>query len=158
MKQLFSIKSPLWQIIAASFLYVILLLIIHDAPNDQSGLTPTRVGLLIGAAAVLLYTVIYIISVITYNKKHPDHRLSVTGIKPPEILDEDEGMNMLTARATKRVYRYHAFALPFLAVFITIIEASLTVVVTALFIATIIHYLVYWHAIWPAFQDTIDEE
>lgn|GEM_PF-3199403 len=158
MKQIFSIKSPIWQILAATLLYVVVLLITYDKQHSPAeGFTPARIGLFVAAALAILYSIIYTTAISRYNKRNPHDTLSITGVKPAELRDEDEGMRMITARATERVYRYHSFALPLSMVFIALSDASAYGVSTILFLLTLGHYLTYWRGIWPAFGEAAEE-
>lgn len=158
MKQIFSIKSPIWQIIGAAHLYIVALLTTYDKQHGASEVfTPAGIGILAVASLIILYSAIYAIAISRYNKQNPHAKLSITGVKPAELRDEDEGMRMITARATERVYRYHSFALPLSMVFIALSDASAYGVSTILFLLTLGHYLTYWRGIWPAFQETTEE-
>lgn len=158
MKNVFSVKSPLWQIVAASLLYAVLVLVSIDSQApDVRGMTAVRAGIISLAAIVFLYSILYSLALHRHNKRMPLDQLSFTGVKPAEIRDEDEGMQMLTAKATLLVYRYHSFALPLAMAFIVLSGASPLLTVTTLFAVVLGHYIVYWHAIWPTFTES-DEE
>ena len=158
MKNVFSVKSPLWQIVAASLLYAVLVLVSIDSQApDVRGMTAVRAGIISLAAIVFLYSILYSLALHRHNKRTPLDQLSVTGVKPAEIRDEDEGMQILTAKATLRVYRYHSFALPLAMAVIVLAGSSAIQTITILFAVILGHYVVYWHAIWPAFKESNDE-
>ncbi|RYF28796.1 MAG: hypothetical protein EOO17_04015 [Chloroflexi bacterium] len=64
---------------------------------------------------------------------------------------------MITARATRLVYRFHTFALPLAAVLLIYLPLSIYSALSCLFVLSLGHYATYWYAIWPAFKESEEE-
>ncbi len=152
MQSIFSIRSPLWQIVSSIAMFIVLGLITYTEQNPNHSPIVTVMILLIGLFA---FGAIFIFAGLArkYNKTHKHGKLNIWGFSPAELLQEDEGMRMFTGRATQRVYAYHAWALPATAIFITFTQGSVYVTLLALAVLTVGHYITYWRAIWPALQD-----
>ncbi|MBU9672955.1 hypothetical protein KQ939_07135 [Planococcus sp. CP5-4] len=70
-------------------------------------------------AALMAYLVlitIYLIALGSYNRKNPDKKISAFSIRPPEYMEQDEGMTFITRKAVQKVYTFITWSLPFFAV------------------------------------------
>lgn len=157
MKAFFSARSPLWQIVITLTLFPLFMLAAYSKQHDTQEFNQLDAAVLIAAACVLLFIGIYTVMLVVYNRRHPSTKVSVFGISPVELKDEDEGMQMLTARATRAVYTYHTVTLPLLGFALLYLPSSIYTTLTGLMLLLLGHYVVYWRAIWPAFQDLPDE-
>jgi hypothetical protein len=157
-KQIFSVKSPVWQMISISMLYAGLLLILANDQNpDTRGMTPERIELLIIVGLIIVFLIAYAAALRRYNKRTSHDHIDLMSIDPAELHDEDEGMSMFTAKATRRVYRYYSYMVPLAMIFFAVSAASLVTIITLLFAVIMGHYIVYWHTVWPALSEPTEE-
>lgn len=157
MKPLFSARSPLWQIAAVIILYPLLMLIAYARSQNVDSFTTADAYSLAYAAIALVLTGLYITMLVRYNRRHPNSKIDLTSSTPAELKEEDEGMRMITARATRLVYRFHTFALPLAAVLLIYLPLSIYSALSCLFVLSLGHYATYWYAIWPAFKESEEE-
>ena len=157
MKAFFSARSPLWQIIITLALFPLFMLVAYSKQHDTQAFNQLDAAVLTVAGLVFFLVGLYTAMLVSYNRKHPSTKVSVFGISPVELKDEDEGMQMLTSRATRAVYTYHTVALPLLGLALVYLPSSIYTSLAGLMILLLGHYIVYWRAIWPAFQDLPEE-
>lgn len=166
LKKLFSVYSPVWQLIfaltAISGLAAIYQAYILQHPQaaliTSANSTATYTGDLQLNAAFFLPVLIGLISVTAYaivchkhNSKKGSHKVNPFSLRPNEVIGDDERMQQASANAALKLYIGNHFSLPFLAIIMTIGAGSGSVQMTALgfmiFIAG--YYLVYLGAMWP---------
>ncbi len=87
-------------------------------------------GILLFAAVVayLVLIIIYLIQLRRFNRLNPDKKLSLFSIRPPEFMEEDEGMTYITRKAAQKVYTLMTWALPFLAIIVMLLPVSRLVI------------------------------
>ena len=156
MSRIFSARSPLWQISIYTLLFIFAFIVqsVREGVFERS--LTSGVAIWVIALLALALAIIYGFSILSYNRKHPQNRIRYWGMLPPEFQEEDEGLAALTARATRRVYIFHASLLPvFSFIYIYFLPAPLWVI-AGLAILVLGHFIIYWVSIWPAWSD--DEE
>lgn len=78
-----------------------------------------------------------------YNKRHPEEPIKASLI-PMEMREEDEGMQWLTFRATRKVYIFFALSIP-VAIALTAYFNHIPYLPIILFIFMgVAQYLIYW--------------
>ncbi|WP_226672053.1 hypothetical protein [Rossellomorea aquimaris] len=78
-----------------------------------------------------------------YNKRHPTSRIKPSVI-PMEMREEDEGMQWLTFKATRKVYIFFAFAIP-IGIALTAYLQHIPYLPVVLFsVMGAMQYLIYW--------------
>jgi ABC-type uncharacterized transport system fused permease/ATPase subunit len=103
--------------------------------------------------AVVIVSVIYTIALARWNRQHPKHPIRYWGLIPPELKEEDEGMRMFTARATRRVYIYFGWAIPAMALVYVHVDPS-PLVTLGLFAALAFgQQVIYYVAMLPVFKE-----
>ena len=157
MKALFSARSPLWQMIATLILFPLLMLAAYSRQHDTKEFNERDALVLIAGAIVAVLFAAYVAMLLVYNRRNPQTKVNIFGMSPVELKNEDEGMRMVTARATEHVYKYHTFAIPLIALVLVYMPQSVYATLSGLMILLLGHYAVYWRAIWPAFQEPTDE-
>ncbi|MGB3414648.1 MAG: hypothetical protein WBA28_08035 [Microbacteriaceae bacterium] len=152
MKKLFSARSPLWQISIYSCFVVfgILILLDKEQPSVTGNFNST---MLILSAIVFALGITYCAQIFRFNKKHPKNMIRYWGLLPPEFKEEDEGMAMVTARATRNVYIFHASALPMACIAYIFFLPSALITFIGLSALLLGHFIVYWVSIWPAWSE-----
>ncbi|MGD6965652.1 hypothetical protein ACQCVP_04435 [Rossellomorea vietnamensis] len=93
---------------------------------------------------VLGIPILIIIAVIPfYNRRNPGDKIKPSVI-PMELREEDEGMQWLTFKATRKVYIFYAFAIP-LGIALTAYFNHLPYFsIILLAVMGIVQYLIYW--------------
>ena len=150
MKKLFNARSPFWQLLIYwIFFYAAILITKRDETTDQALLQINNVLVSLSALGLVVIGAIYAFIMYRYNRKHPKNPIRYAGLLPPELKEEDEGMRMFTARATRRVYIFHATFLPILAMIYTLWLPSPSYMIGGLAFLTLGHFTIYLLTIWP---------
>ena len=118
----FRIQYPLWQIAFIMFLFLM-----STTKYGMDNYNPYKNYVFIALLLVLvILLVVFMYKVIHYNRNHHKQKLSLWQVRPYEFLDQDEGMEWVTKRATQKVYTFFVWALPILAgIFFTLPPKSL---------------------------------
>lgn len=157
MKKLFNARSPFWQLLLYGvFFYAAMLITKRQDTTNPELLELNHTLTFIAALALALIGVIYTVQIVRYNHTRPKSKIRFLGLFPPELQEEDEGMRMFTARATRRVYIFHATFLPILAIAYAYLLPPPVCVVAGLAFLTIGHFGIYLATIWPVLGE--DEE
>ncbi|HSP22793.1 MAG TPA: hypothetical protein VLQ20_10780 [Planococcus sp. (in: firmicutes)] len=127
MKNDFRLQYPLWMM---GFIVVMGLLAfglsspvteVIDTETEQSvTISLGPVGGMFAAGAIIIYIImlaIFLLKLKKHNKKNPKQRISPFSIRPPEYLEQDEGMTYITRKAAQKVYTFITWSLPILAGF-----------------------------------------
>lgn len=78
-----------------------------------------------------------------YNKRHPENRIKPSVI-PMEMREEDEGMQWLTFKATRKVYIFFAFAIPIGITLTAYLHHIPYLPIVLLSVMGVLQYLIYW--------------
>ncbi|RIW31996.1 hypothetical protein D3H55_14030 [Bacillus salacetis] len=93
---------------------------------------------------VLGIPILIIIAVIPfYNRRNPDHPVKPS-VVPMELREEDEGMQWITFKATRKVYIFYAFAIPFAIALTASMNKIPYFPIILLVFMGISQYLIYW--------------
>ncbi|MGM0845663.1 MAG: hypothetical protein ACQEUT_11850 [Bacillota bacterium] len=93
---------------------------------------------------VLGIPILIIIAIIPiYNRRYPDDKIKPSVI-PMELREEDEGMQWLTFKATRKVYIFYAFAIPVGIALISYFNKVPYFSIILLAVMGIAQYLIYW--------------
>lgn len=126
MKNDFRMTYPLWNM---AFILILAVMAVGFTSNFVN-VTKTDSSLSIQAqalegfllfAALIAYLVlitIYLIALQSYNRKNPERKISAFSIRPPEYMEQDEGMTFITRKAVQKVYTFITWSLPFLALIV----------------------------------------
>lgn len=159
MSHQFSARSPFWQILLAIQVFAFIVIFISANPADLDGGVDMLELTIPLSGQVLLCTLLVTIicgwfAVRSYNQLHPKSRIRIGQAFPPELIESDERLFSLTARATRKVYLYHNFALPILAAIILIGQPSAPVTASLVGLLTVGHYITYWTGIAPVLDES----
>ncbi len=154
MKKLFSARSPFWQLLLYGvFFYAAILIAKQHETAHEELLQLNQLLVFIAAILLLVIATLYAITMIRYNRKNPKNPIRYWGLLPPELKEEDEGMRMFTAQATRRVYIFHATFLPILAILYAYLLPPPITVLGGLAFLTLGHYTLYLVTIWPILSE-----
>lgn len=93
----------------------------------------------------IIFLLIYIGFMFFYNKKHPENPIKWMSFIPYELREEDEGMQWISFKATRKVYIFYSFALPFGIILITFLNDMIPYFTTWLLVVFgVIQYSIYW--------------
>jgi hypothetical protein len=86
----------------------------------------------------------FFIKIFKHNRKHPDKKLSLLYLNPPEYLDDDELFQQATGLATKKVYTFFVSAIPILAVLYLILPIGKMWMIIGLLLLGFMQNLIYY--------------
>ncbi|MGF2616204.1 hypothetical protein FZC84_00315 [Rossellomorea vietnamensis] len=93
---------------------------------------------------VLGIPILIIIAIIPfYNRMNPEDKIKPSVI-PMELREEDEGLQWLTFNATRKVYIFYAFAIPFGIALTAYFNDVPYFSIILLAVMGIVQYLIYW--------------
>ena len=154
--KLFDARSPLWQLILALlfvswFSYAAEMARSTEYLKESGGFELT-VGGPFAVITALIATVVFIaayVVVARYNRRHPNNKMSLWQIYPPEVMEHDEMYMRASQSAAKRVYLYNNIALPLLILAVLFYrEFPIGLgVVFAVYLAG--YYLTFLRTMWP---------
>lgn len=158
MKNLFHIRTPFWQLLIYGLFFISMgarLYVNEYAVTELLGMSAlTIVNLLLVLVIVLALT--YGTLILLYNHRHPKAPIRYFGLLPPELKEEDEGMQAFTAKATRRVYIFHATFLPIFGMAYAYLLPPPLIVLAGITFLTLGHFVIYWSAIWPVWRNSDD--
>ena len=148
-KKLIDIRSPLWQLLAILLFYPTALLIAYrnDTSDPQHWTVATLMAL---SLVVFIYVGALGLRTMLHNRKNPSAKINPWSIVPLELKEEDEGMRMITGRATRQTYIYDSAAIPLLALALLFLPHNIYIALTGVVLLSVGHYAVYWRYIWKA--------
>ncbi|MEI4769325.1 hypothetical protein WAX74_06655 [Psychrobacillus sp. FJAT-51614] len=165
MKKDFRVQYPLWQmgfaLLFLLFAIVITGTITNFANSNSSFIYSVELGALEGFIMFLLIPV-YIVMVIIfgakiskYNKNNPRNKITIWSSKPPEYMEDDEAWQMITNKATQKVYTFFSWSLPLSAVILIFLPTSKLLIILNLVVLSITQYLIFYVNIR---KHTLEEE
>ncbi|WP_223638408.1 hypothetical protein [Planococcus sp. 4-30] len=108
----------------------------------------------VGAAALyILLLAGFIFQLTRHNRKNPTQKVSAFSIRPPEYLEQDEGMTYITRKASQKVYTFMSWSLPMLAVFAIFSPLPNLFTVWGILLIALIQYLIYYLEIRKHFKE-----
>ena len=159
MKKNFRIQYPLWQI-------GFLLMATFGLFASQGGYTDLILALNVetsGTVIAVFLVVLFIGYGLTFrkrlaehNKNYPSRRLSFFQLKPFEYIEDDEGWQFITRRATQKVYAFFTGALPislYIHLFFNVPQYG---VVINILVLAIMQFLIYYLEIRKYVQEDIE--
>lgn len=97
-----------------------------------------------GIAAYLVLITIYLFALKSYNRKNPGRKISPFSIRPPEYMEEDEGMTFITRKAVQKVYTFITWSLPFLALVVIVFPIPKLLIVWGILAVAFGQNLIYY--------------
>lgn len=114
------------------------------------------IGGLFAIGSVILYCLMMIVfyaQLKRHNKKNPAEKIAIFPIRPPEYLEQDEGMTHITRKASQKVYTFMSWSLPLLAVFAMFSPFSRIYTVFVILLIALIQYVIYYVEIRTHFKE-----
>lgn len=162
MKNDFRASYPLWMM---AFIVVLGILAFGlNSPIAEFVNTETETSLTIQLEAlegfivflsIILYfglMAIYLMRLNKHNKENPTQKISPLAIRPPEYLEQDEGMTFITRKAVQKVYSFITLALPTLAVLAIVLPVPRLMIIYGILAIAFIQYLIYYLEIRKHFK------
>lgn len=125
MKNDFRLQYPLWMmgfiIVLGFFAYGLSSPITEMIEMENETSITVSIGgvggmfLAVSMIGYLLMLVVFAWQLKKHNKQNPNQRISPISIRPPEYLEQDEGMTYITRKAAQKVYTFITWGLPLLA-------------------------------------------
>lgn len=89
--------------------------------------------------------IIYYALIVFHNKKEPNRKITIFTYIPYELREDDEGMQWMTFKATRKVYIFYYFAIPGGIALYSIFNGFIPYfTVWLLVFFGVIQYLIYW--------------
>lgn len=163
MKSNFRLNYPLWMMAFIVLLGAIAYAM--DSPAMQYVNTPDETSLamtfepvkgmiLFGAAFLtFLLLAVFLLRMRKHNLENPDKKISPFSIRPPEYLEQDEGMTYITRKAVQKVYTFITWTLPFLAGFAIILQFPRLWIIYGILAIAFGQYLIYYLEIRKHFKE-----
>lgn len=166
MKNDFRMQYPLWMmgflVLLGMFAYGISSPVteIVNTDTEQSimiELEPVA-GFFVVGTAVLYVVMLFLFSfqLVRHNKRNPAQKVSLFSIRPPEYLEQDEGMTYITRKASQKVYTFMSWSLPLLAVLAMISPLPRLFIVWGILLASFIQYVIYYMEIRKHLKEEIE--
>lgn len=164
MKNDFRLHYPLWMmgfiVVLGIFLFGVNSPTTTDIVNtetEQSILVEygTVEGFVILGSIILylLMLLVFYMQMKRHNKMNPTQKIPSFAIRPPEYLEQDEGMTHITRKASQKVYTFMTWSLPGLAVFAMFSPFSRIYTVLAILLVALIQYVIYYVEIRKHFKE-----
>ncbi|ALC84767.1 hypothetical protein AM499_02250 [Bacillus sp. FJAT-22090] len=154
MKKDFRVQYPLWQmgfaLLFLLFAIVITGAISNFAKANRSFNYSVELGALEGFMVFLLLPVyigmvlLFGTKISKYNKEHPRNKITIWGIKPVEYMEDDEAWQMITTKATQKVYTFFSWSLPLSAVIHLFLPASQLLIILNIIVLSMTQYIIYY--------------
>lgn len=157
MKNDFRLKYPLWMMVFIVLLGVIAYSL--DSPGMQyinngtetsmeMTLEPVKGIILMGAIAMyFIFLGIFSIQMKKHNRQNPSQKISPFSIRPPEYLEQDEGMTFITRKAAQKVYTYITWTLPLLVTVAIVLQLPRLIIIYGILAVALGQYLIYYFEI-----------
>lgn len=163
MKNDFRLKYPLWMM---GFIVILgLIAYAMDSPTmefvNNSSETSMEMTLeaskgIILMGAVALYVIllsVFALQLKKHNRENPSRKISAFFIRPPEYLEQDEGMTYITRKSVQKVYTFFTWALPSLAAIAIIMPMPKLFVIYGILAVAMGQYLIYYFEVRKYFKE-----
>ncbi|MCM3611438.1 hypothetical protein M4S82_09215 [Planococcus sp. MERTA32b] len=111
-------------------------------------------GFIVLCTIILYFTLlaIFLVRLNKHNKENPAQKISPFAIRPPEYLEQDEGMTFITRKAVQKVYSFITFALPFLATFAIVLPVPRLLIIYGILAIAFGQYWIYYTEVRKHFK------
>lgn len=97
--------------------------------------------------SAVLYLLLFCLRIAKHNRSMPQHKISMTSLKPQEYLEDDELFQDVTKRATQKVYTYFAWMLPIMAGVYMMFPISRTWMIVGILLVAAGQYWIFYRTI-----------
>lgn len=157
MKNDFRLQYPLWMmgfiIVLGFFAYGLSSPITEVIETENETSITVSIGgvggmfLAVSMIGYLLMLVVFAWQLKKHNKQNPNQRISPISIRPPEYLEQDEGMTYITRKAAQKVYTFITWGLPLLAAFVIIIPMPRVFIIWGILLLALGQYWIYFREV-----------
>ncbi len=152
MKSDMRIAYPLWQMGVIMLLMTVVLVTSFSSDPFEDGafkfLTNVQgeLGVLKGIIVFvfIVYYLLFYWRVVQHNKRMPRYKINLFSWKPQEYMEDDELFQEVTKRATKKVYTYFVWSIPFLAGLSLVYQTGTVWTVMGLLLLSMGQYVIYY--------------
>ncbi|ALS79041.1 hypothetical protein ACQKDD_00740 [Planococcus kocurii] len=158
MKNDFRMQYPLWMM---GFIMVLGIFLFGVNSPETTEIVNTEIeqsilveyGVIQGfviVGSIILYLImlfIFYMKIRRHNKLYPTQKIPSFAIRPPEYLEQDEGMTHITRIASQKVYTFMTWSLPALAVFAMFSPLPRIYTVLAILVVALLQYVIYYREI-----------
>lgn len=163
MKNDFRMQYPLWMmgfiIVLGLFAYGINSPVVEyiETESEQSMMISIGgVGGMFAVGSVLIYFImllIFCLKLRKHNRENPTQKVSAFSVRPPEYLEQDEGMTYITRKAAQKVYTFITWGLPVLAAFAILIPVPRIFIIWGILLIALGQYWIYYREIRRHFKE-----
>lgn len=163
MKNDFRMQYPLWMmgfiIVLGLFAYGINSPVVEyiETESEQSMMISIGgVGGMFAVGSVLIYFImllIFCLKLRKHNRENPNQKVSAFSVRPPEYLEQDEGMTYITRKAAQKVYTFITWGLPMLAAFAILIPVPRIFIIWGILLIALGQYWIYYREIRGHFKE-----
>lgn len=163
MKNDFRMQYPLWMmgfiIVLGLFAYGINSPVVEyiETESEQSMMISIGgVGGMFAVGSVLIYFImllIFCLKLRKHNRENPTQKVSAFSVRPPEYLEQDEGMTYITRKAAQKVYTFITWGLPVLAAFAILIPVPRIFIIWGILLIALGQYWIYYREIREHFKE-----
>ena len=94
---------------------------------------------------LIILLLVYFGLLLFHNKKNPENRINWITFIPYELREDDEGLQWITFKATRKVYIFYTFAIPVGIVLFAMYQTLIPYFTIWMLVAFgVIQYLIYW--------------
>lgn len=166
MKNDFRLNYPLWMMAAIVMLGVLAFGL--NSPMTEFVNTETETsltirlealeGLVVFISLILYFSfmLVFLLKLKKHNKENPTQKISPFAIRPPEYLEQDEGMTYITRKAVQKVYSFITLALPVLATFAIVLPIPRLLIIYGILAIAFGQYLIYYLEIRKHLKEEIE--
>lgn len=157
MKNDFRLQYPLWQmgfiILLGAFAYGLSSPVTEVVNTETENSIMISIGgtqSLFAMIALLLYFIllaVFAYQLRKHNKNNPHQKVSAFSIRPPEYLEQDEGMTYITRKAAQKVYTFITWSLPLLAAFAIILPLPKLFIIWGILLIALGQYWIYYREV-----------
>ena len=163
MRNDFRMRYPLW-----NMAFIVLLSVVAYGTNSPATKfinTETEISLTIQIEAMegfmvfgslILYLVlltVFMVKIQKHNKVNPQQKISIWSFRPPEYLEQDEGMTHITRIAVQKVYTFYTWSLPLLATVTIFLPLPKLAIIYGILAVAFVQYLIYYLEIRKHFKE-----
>ncbi|KGA98366.1 hypothetical protein AJ85_04130 [Alkalihalobacillus alcalophilus ATCC 27647 = CGMCC 1.3604] len=166
----FRVQIPLWNAVLMIFLMIFMYGVVYytdiffyrmdefvqiiDGEVVTNWNIPALYAIIIGFVLITLFLIIYATRIIKHNNENPSQKIDALSlIKQAEFLEDDEMLQKVTERATKKVYILYTQAVPLL-IMLMMFPLNRYFFITFGFLIIIAHNLIFYRDVYKYIKGT----
>lgn len=163
MKNDFRLQYPLWMmgfiVVLGLFAYGIsspITEVIETEAETSVTISIGGIGGMFATGSFIVYLIMLLIFTLQlkkHNRNNPQQKVKPFSIRPPEYLEQDEGMTFITRKAAQKVYTFITWSLPFLAAFAIVLPVPRIFIIWGILFIALGQYWIYYREIRSHFKE-----